>query len=92
MNQPYKCESEEVFQARLAILKEYIRECNVDGVLDHYCPTSPVLYHAETGIAHVVDIGLSHDQEHMQRVIRQILQTIANENGHKHPVIEYIYA
>jgi hypothetical protein len=92
MNQPYRCESEEVFQERLAVLQEYIRESNIDGVLDYYCPTSPVLYHVPSGIVHVVDANLSHEPEHLRQVIQQIIQEIMQENGGNYPQINYIYA
>lgn len=92
MNQPYKCETDAVFQARLETLKEYIRESNLDGILDYYCPTSPVLHHLESNIVYIVDTNLSYNKEHMKQIVDEILQTIISENGGVYPVIEYIYA
>lgn len=91
-SQPYKCENEEIFQSRLATLKEYIQEANIDGVLDHYCPTSPVLYHVTKNAVYTVDPILSHDIEHFQRVCQDLLRLITEENGGQIPIIHHVYA
>jgi hypothetical protein len=89
--QPYKCESEEIFQTKLAILQEYIREGNLDGVLDHCCPTSPVLYHVTENAVYIAESNLSQDPSNFQRLCQNILSTIIEENQGQIPHVHYIY-
>lgn len=88
--QPYKCESEEIFQERLAKLQEYLDESNVDGILDLYCPTSPVLYHVPANKIYAVDPNHSMDPSQFSKAIHDILHLIRIEKPEDFPEIHYL--
>jgi hypothetical protein len=88
--QPYKCESEEIFQERLAKLQEYMNEANIDGIMDIYCPTSPVLYHVTANKIYVVDSNRSNDPSQFSKTIADILHLIRMEKIEDFPEIHYL--
>lgn len=89
-NQPYLCETREEFSEKLALLKSYISESNVDGIIDNYCNTSPVLYDVSSDIVYIVDCNLSFEPTILQEIIRDILQKITSQKGYL-PNTVYIY-
>ncbi len=90
--QPYKCLTEDEFQTKLSILQEYMRESNLDGTLDYYCPTSPVLHRVDTNEVYIVDKNLSSDREHFSNVIEELLRQVTEDCHGQIPTIHYIYA
>ncbi len=91
MDPDYKCDTQEDFDRKLALVHEVLQADNADGLLDPYCPTSIVLWQSWCNKAFIVDIQRSHDPDTFRQHISMTLHAVLEQTAGVMPEIEYIY-
>ena len=89
-SQPFKCNTQEEFEQKLAIVKQALAADNVDGLLDVYSGASIVLWQTYNNQLVIVNPERSHETSMFDQHLNLILQAIAYESNGVIPPVTYI--